>query len=263
MLPATTTRQRKRTLIAVIGVVLLAHALVVWWVRAGLALRPVDEAVVTVQMVSPWIRPAPVAPALQPAIPSKTEVPAPPVTGNKAQTTQAPPTGKPLPAAMLTTGTPAPVTPVAALHEVPAGAVGGAMGGPVGGAVGGVMNNAAGNAATSTLANGAVSATQASADASSPPRVDLPSSDADYLHNPKPEYPRLSRQRNEHGKVVVKVLIGVDGLPQKAEIKVSSGFERLDTAALTTAMAWRYVPGKRGGVPEAMWFLVPIQFVMD
>lgn len=95
------------------------------------------------------------------------------------------------------------------------------------------------------------------------PKVDLPSSGAEYLHNPKPEYPRLSKQRGEQGKVLVSVFISTDGTAQKAEIKTSSGYERLDQAALATVKAWRYVPGKRGGVPEAMWFSVPINFVLE
>ena len=95
------------------------------------------------------------------------------------------------------------------------------------------------------------------------PKVELPSSDADYLQNPKPAYPAMSKRLGEQGKVVVRVLIGVDGLVQKAEIRQSSGFERLDQAALMTAQRWRYVPGKRGGVAEAMWFNVPINFVLE
>ncbi len=95
------------------------------------------------------------------------------------------------------------------------------------------------------------------------PKGELPSSDAEYLHNPKPEYPRISKQRSEQGKVVVNVFIGTDGYAQKAEIKTSSGYERLDQAALATVKVWRYAPGKRGGVPEAMWFAVPINFVLE
>jgi protein TonB len=96
-----------------------------------------------------------------------------------------------------------------------------------------------------------------------PPRLELPSSDAQYLQNPKPAYPAISKRLGEQGKVVVHVLIGADGIAQKAEIRQSSGFERLDQAALRTVLAWRYVPGKRGGVPEAMWFNVPINFVLE
>jgi protein TonB len=96
-----------------------------------------------------------------------------------------------------------------------------------------------------------------------PPRIELPSSDAAYLNNPKPAYPALSRRLGEQGKVVVRVLIGVDGRAQQAEVRTSSGYERLDQAALATVRSWRYVPGTRNGTPEAMWFNVPINFVLE
>ncbi|MBC7726755.1 MAG: energy transducer TonB [Microbacteriaceae bacterium] len=96
-----------------------------------------------------------------------------------------------------------------------------------------------------------------------PPPVPLPSSSADYLQNPKPAYPPLSKRLGEQGKVVVRVLIGADGQAQKAELRQSSGFERLDQAALATVLKWRYLPGKRGGVAEDMWFNVPINFVLE
>ena len=95
------------------------------------------------------------------------------------------------------------------------------------------------------------------------PVVQLPSSDADYFQNPKPAYPPISRRLNEQGKTTVRVLIGADGQPQRAEIGKSSGFSRLDEAAVATVMRWRYVPGKRGGVAEAMWFNVPINWVLE
>lgn len=68
----------------------------------------------------------------------------------------------------------------------------------------------------------------------------------------------MSRRLNETGRSVVKVMVGADGVPQRAEIVQSSGFDRLDNAAIATAMRWRYRPGKRGGVPQAMWTTVPI-----
>jgi len=98
---------------------------------------------------------------------------------------------------------------------------------------------------------------------SPPPKVELPSSKADYLHNPPPDYPRMSKRLGEQGKVVVKVLIGEDGRAQKVELLTTSGFERLDKSAMEAAMRWRYVPGKRGGVAEAMWYQVPIQFTLE
>jgi protein TonB len=99
--------------------------------------------------------------------------------------------------------------------------------------------------------------------APAPAKVELPSSDADYLQNPHPAYPPASKRMGEQGKVIVRVLIGVDGTAKDAELKQSSGFDRLDRAALDTVRKWRYVPGKRGGVAEAMWFNVPINFVLE
>lgn len=93
--------------------------------------------------------------------------------------------------------------------------------------------------------------------------VQLPSSDARYLQNPTPPYPPISRRMGEQGKTTIRVFIGVDGQPQQAEIAKSSGFDRLDQAAMATVMRWRFVPGKRGGVPEAMWFNVPINWVLE
>ena len=111
----------------------------------------------------------------------------------------------------------------------------------------------------------AIAAPVAAAPVAAPaaPAVQLPSSDADYLQNPRPPYPAISRRLNEQGKTTVRVLIGTDGLPQRAEISKSSGFSRLDDAAMATVMRWRYVPGKRGGVAEAMWFNVPINWILE
>ncbi len=82
--------------------------------------------------------------------------------------------------------------------------------------------------------------------------------------NPPPPYPAMSRRLGEAGRVVVRVLIGTDGRAQDARIQQSSGYERLDKVALETARdRWRYVPGTRGGRPEAMWFNVPINFVLQ
>lgn len=95
------------------------------------------------------------------------------------------------------------------------------------------------------------------------PAFSLPSSEAHGLNNPKPAYPRQSRRLNEQGQVVIRVFVGADGSPQQGEIKTSSGFDRLDQEALRTVMRWRFVPGQRLGTPEAMWFSVPVNFVLE
>jgi protein TonB len=91
-------------------------------------------------------------------------------------------------------------------------------------------------------------------------KLELPSSSADYLHNPKPLYPKLSERRGEQGSVILHVLVGVDGRVRELAVKSSSGFERLDQAARETVLEWTFVPGKRNGAAVEMAVDVPIRF---
>jgi len=46
----------------------------------------------------------------------------------------------------------------------------------------------------------------------------------------------------------------------KVELKESSGFSRLDHAALDAVQSWKFAPAKRGEQPVATWVVVPIKF---
>jgi protein TonB len=76
--------------------------------------------------------------------------------------------------------------------------------------------------------------------------------------NPAPIYPAESRDRMEQGRALVRVLTAPDGKPIRAEVKESSGFARLDKAAIDTVMLWRFKP--RPQDTEAVWREVPIGF---
>ena len=108
-----------------------------------------------------------------------------------------------------------------------------------------------------------VSAPEPVAAAPAPPKMELPSSDADYLQNPRPVYPPMSKRLGEQGQAIHSVLIGTDGLPQGARLIKSSGFDRLDQAAYNAVMSWRYVPGKRNGLATAMSYNAPITWVLE
>lgn len=83
---------------------------------------------------------------------------------------------------------------------------------------------------------------------------------ADYLNNPPPAYPALSRRMGEEGKVVLRVFVTEQGLPGDIQVRTSSGYSRLDDAASSTVRQWRFVPARRGKDPVGAWVLVPISF---
>lgn len=209
--------------------VVLLHLAALWALQSGMLRRAV-EVVVPAQVLSEFLsepqRTAPTPPTPSAVTPTPRPQPRP----------LSPPPLQPAPAPVAT-------TPLATASTAPA------------------ASPAAAPAAPAATAAAVPSPTPAAAAA--PARVELPSSDAAYLNNPKPAYPMMSKRLGEQGKVVVRVLIGADGAPQQAELRTSSGYERLDQAALTTVLRWRYTPGKRGGVAEAMWFNVPINFVLE
>ena len=223
--------------------VVTVHALAVWAIEQGWLARMPDDvqiAEIVLESVVPEA-PAPAAPAPAPAPPRPPE-PRPVVKPAVAPRPQ--PASRPEPPSQTD---PAPV----------------------------IASEQAGPQAPVVAAPAAVASTRSAEPAPGPvapapaPRVAapaalvLPSADADYLDNPRPAYPRLSRRLGEQGTVIVRVLISVDGRAEQAELRTSSGFERLDQAALETVRRWRYVAGRRHGVPEAMWFNVPIRFVLE
>ena len=87
--------------------------------------------------------------------------------------------------------------------------------------------------------------------------------DADYLRNPKPIYPPLSRRHGEEGKVILRVRVSAEGAPMRIEIKQSSGYPRLDEAARSAVEQWRFVPARHNNDPVEASVLVPLQFTLS
>ncbi|MDP2267323.1 MAG: energy transducer TonB, partial [Thiobacillus sp.] len=90
--------------------------------------------------------------------------------------------------------------------------------------------------------------------------VTQPRFNADYLDNPKPPNPSASRRMGEEGEVRLRVHVDTAGQAQQIEVYRSSGFPRLDQAALDTVKQWRFVPARQGDQPIPAWVIVPIQF---
>ena len=82
-----------------------------------------------------------------------------------------------------------------------------------------------------------------------------------YLNNPKPSYPAIQQAHGRARQVVLRVLIGTDGARRRSRSTspaVTSAWTNWDAV-----MRWRFVPGKRNGVPEAMWNPVPVNFFTE
>ncbi len=77
-----------------------------------------------------------------------------------------------------------------------------------------------------------------------------------------PRYPYESRRRKEQGTVVLDVLLATDGSVDKVSVRTSSGFARLDTAAIEAVRHWRWSPMIRDGVAVAVRGLVEIPFLL-
>ncbi|MBM4196484.1 MAG: energy transducer TonB [Gammaproteobacteria bacterium] len=68
-----------------------------------------------------------------------------------------------------------------------------------------------------------------------------------------PDYPPQSKRLGEEGTTTLRMLILPDGRVGKCEVLVSSGFPRLDEAAVKQALrSWRFLPGTENGKPAAM-----------
>ena len=99
--------------------------------------------------------------------------------------------------------------------------------------------------------------------AAAPAPIVPPRFNADYLDNPPPSYPALSRRLGERGKVVLRVLVNAKGTADKVELTSSSGLIRLDHAALEAVRRWRFVPARQGDQSVAAWVLIPITFTLE
>jgi protein TonB len=96
------------------------------------------------------------------------------------------------------------------------------------------------------------------------PVKEIPASfTADYLKNPHPSYPSISRRLGEEGKVLLRVQVSADGFAGAVTVQKSSGFERLDESALNSVKNWRFVPAKKGDQNIVSWVLVPIVFSLN
>jgi protein TonB len=91
--------------------------------------------------------------------------------------------------------------------------------------------------------------------AATPPRFDAPN-----LNNPATVYPNMSRRLREVGTVQLRVRVSAAGQALEIFMAKSSGYGRLDEAALAAVKKWKFQPAMRNGIAFEAWVLVPVEF---
>jgi protein TonB len=76
----------------------------------------------------------------------------------------------------------------------------------------------------------------------------------------EPAYPPQELRLGHAGTVILAVQILENGRVGSVRVEQSSGFPRLDDAAVRQAARWQLSPGTRDGVPIVMWKRIPITF---
>jgi protein TonB len=96
-----------------------------------------------------------------------------------------------------------------------------------------------------------------------PPQPRTITSGIQYLQEPEPVYPSISKRIGEEGKAVLRVLVNDKGHPERVEIQQSSGFARLDEAARKAVLRALFKPFIEDGKAVAAYAVIPIRFQLD
>jgi protein TonB len=89
-------------------------------------------------------------------------------------------------------------------------------------------------------------------------------SKAEFRSRPLPPiYPEQSRRSKEEGQVLVRAQVNAMGKTQSVVVSQSSGFPRLDKAALDAVLQWEFIPAKKNETPVLAWIEVPINFKLN
>lgn len=86
---------------------------------------------------------------------------------------------------------------------------------------------------------------------------------AALVDGPSPDYPRESELRGEHGVVLCTIHVAADGSVTRVEISRTSGFARLDRAAIDGLKRWRFRPALHAGRAIASQVKHSVSFVFE
>jgi len=101
------------------------------------------------------------------------------------------------------------------------------------------------------------------APAPAPSIVDASDLGTRMISGDPPRYPRESRRKREQGTVMLSVTLDTGGRVAEISVAQSSGYRRLDHAALEAVRRWRWAPAQRDGIAVMMRGVVPIPFILQ
>ncbi|MFM0556766.1 energy transducer TonB [Paraburkholderia sediminicola] len=233
-MPASSTRPNSRVLTAtaVVAAIHVALLAVVMTLRHDLVQPALESRVMTAQLLPPAPVAAPVAiQSIAPPPPT----PTPPVRTKPKVQPKPTPTPRPTPTPLPVAAAPSP-TPVAAPDPTPP-----APAAPV-----------------------APPAPAAPAIGRETMEISAPKNVSHLECNVvKPDYPSLSRRRGETGTASVRFVVGLTGKLENIELKKSSGFSRLDDAALSAVRATTCKPFLENGQPIRAAYTRPYEFNLN
>jgi len=79
------------------------------------------------------------------------------------------------------------------------------------------------------------------------------------IYAPDPEYTEKARKERQQGTVLIRMVVGSDGLPCDVEVYRSLSAD-LDESAVNTVKKWKFAPGTKDGEPVAVQIIVEISF---
>ena len=79
------------------------------------------------------------------------------------------------------------------------------------------------------------------------------------IYAPGPEYTTKARKEHQRGVVVLKMVVGADGLTRDIKVVHSLSTE-LDGAATVAVRKWKFAPATRDGEPVAVHINVEVSF---
>ena len=78
-----------------------------------------------------------------------------------------------------------------------------------------------------------------------------------------PIYPFNAKKNGTNGYVMIRCLVGIDGIPSKLRILESKPKGVFDDAGLEAVRKWRFKPGVLGGEPVPTWVRIPFKFALN